>query len=98
MEIESKPHEMDRFERRLIQLKIEREALKKEPPKTVKDQLSELNEEIDKASQEYGVLEEVWKKEKALLEGASEVKELLEQARMEMETARRAGEDRKSVV
>src|SRR5690554_850951 len=92
MEIESKPHEMDRLERRLIQLKIEREALKKEPPKTVKDQLSELNEEIDKASQEYGVLEEVWKKEKALLEGASEVKELLEQARMEMETARRAGD------
>ena len=92
MEIESKPHEMDRLERRLIQLKIEREALKKEPPKTVKDQLSELNEEIDKASQEYGVLEEVWKKEKALLEGASEVKELLEKARIEMETARRAGD------
>lgn len=92
MEIESKPHEMDRLDRRLIQLKIEREALKKEPPASVKQQLTELNNEIEKASHEYGLLEEVWKKEKALLEGASDVKEQLEQARLEMETARRAGD------
>ena len=92
MEIESKPHEMDRLERRLIQLKIEREALKKEPPASVKQQLTELNNEIEKASHEYGLLEEVWKKEKALLEGASDVKEQLEQAKLEMESARRIGD------
>ncbi len=92
MEIESKPHEMDRLERRLIQLKIEREALKKEPPESVKQQITELNEAINKAGHEYTLLEEIWQKEKALLEGASQVKELLEKAKQEMETARRAGD------
>lgn len=92
MEIESKPHEMDRLERRLIQLKIEREALKKEPPESVKQQITELNDAINKAGHEYTLLEEVWQKEKALLEGASQVKELLEKAKLEMETARRAGD------
>lgn len=92
MEIESKPHEMDRLERRLIQLKIEREALKKEPPESVKQQITELNEAINKAGHEYTVLEEIWQQEKALLEGASQVKELLEKAKQEMETARRAGD------
>lgn len=92
MEIDSKPQEMDRLERRLIQLKIEREALKKEPPESVKLQITELNEAINKAGHEYTRLEEIWQKEKALLEGASQVKELLEKAKMEMETARRAGD------
>jgi len=92
MEIESKPHEMDRLERRLIQLKIEREALKKEPPESVKQQITELNDAINKAGHEYTLLEEVWQKEKALLEGASQVKELLEKAKLEMEAARRAGD------
>lgn len=92
MEIESKPHEMDRLERRLIQLKIEREALKKEPPESVKQQITELNEAINKAGHEYTLLEEIWQQEKALLEGASQVKELLEKAKQEMETARRAGD------
>lgn len=92
MEIESKPHEMDRLERRLIQLKIEREALKKEPPESVKQQITELNDAINKAGHEYTLLEEVWQQEKALLEGASQVKELLEKAKLEMEAARRAGD------
>lgn len=92
MEIESKPQEMDRLERRLIQLKIEREALKKEPPETVKQQITELNDEINKAGHEYTLLEEIWQQEKALLEGASEVKEQLENAKLEMESARRAGD------
>ncbi|UZK03311.1 ATP-dependent chaperone ClpB [Venatoribacter cucullus] len=92
MEIDSKPQEMDKLERRLIQLKIEREALRKEKDEAAKKRLSDLNEEINKAGHAYVELEEVWKKEKALLEGASKSKELLEQAKLEMETARRAGD------
>ena len=92
MEIDSKPQEMDRLERRLIQLKIEREALKKEKDEAAKQRLSGLNDEINKAGRAYVELEEVWKKEKALLEGASKSKEELEQAKIEMEAARRAGD------
>ena len=92
MEIDSKPQEMDKLERRLIQLKIEREALKKEKDEAAKQRLSGLNEEINKAGRAYVELEEVWKKEKALLEGASKSKEELDQARVELEAARRAGD------
>ena len=92
MEIDSKPHDMDKLERRLIQLKIEREALRKEKDDAAKQRLSDLNEEINKAGRAYVELEDVWKKEKALLEGASKSKELLEQARIEMDAARRAGD------
>ncbi len=92
MEIDSKPQEMDKLERRLIQLKIEREALRKEKDEAAKKRLSDLNEEINKAGHAYVELEEVWKKEKALLEGASKSKELLEQAKLELEAARRAGD------
>jgi len=92
MEIDSKPHEMDKLERRLIQLKIEREALRKEKDEAAKKRLSDLNEEINKTGHAYVELEEVWKKEKALLEGASKSKELLEQAKIELEAARRAGD------
>lgn len=92
MEIDSKPQEMDKLERRLIQLKIEREALKKEKDDAAKKRLSGLNEEINKAGTAYVELEEVWKKEKALLEGASKSKEQLEQARIDLEAARRAGD------
>ena len=81
MEIDSKPQEMDKLERRLIQLKIEREALRKEKDEAAKKRLSDLNEEINKAGHAYVELEEVWKKEKALLEGASKSKEELEQAK-----------------
>ena len=92
MEIDSKPQEMDKLERRLIQLKIEREALKKEKDEAAKQRLSGLNEEINKAGRAYVELEDVWKKEKALLEGASKSKEELEQAKLELEAARRAGD------
>lgn len=92
MEIDSKPQEMDRLERRLIQLKIEREALKKEDPESVKQQINELNEAINKAGHEYTQLEDVWKQEKAMLEGASQAKEALEAAKLELEAARRAGD------
>ncbi|ASP40423.1 ATP-dependent chaperone ClpB [Bacterioplanes sanyensis] len=92
MEIDSKPQDMDKLERRLIQLKIEREALRKEKDEAAKKRLSDLNEEINKAGTAYVDLEEVWKKEKALLEGASQAKEQLEQARIELEAARRAGD------
>ena len=92
MEIDSKPHEMDKLERRLIQLKIEREALRKEKDEAAKKRLSDLNDEINKTGHAYVELEEVWKKEKALLEGASKSKELLEQAKIELEAARRAGD------
>ncbi len=92
MEIDSKPQEMDRLERRLIQLKIEREALRKEKDDAARKRLSDLNEEINKAGQAYVELEEVWKKEKALLEGASKAKEELEQAKLELDAARRSGD------
>lgn len=83
---------MDKLERRLIQLKIEREALRKEKDEAAKKRLSDLNDEINKTGHAYVELEEVWKKEKALLEGASKSKELLEQAKIELEAARRAGD------
>ena len=92
MEIDSKPQEMDKLERRLIQLKIEREALKKEKDDAARKRLSGLNEEINKAGSAYVELEEVWKKEKALLEGASKSKEQLEQAKLDLEAARRSGD------
>ena len=92
MEIDSKPQEMDKLERRLIQLKIEREALRKEKDDAAKKRLNDLNEEINKAGRVYVELEDVWKREKALLEGASKSKELLEQARIELDAARRAGD------
>ncbi|MFN3919741.1 MAG: ATP-dependent chaperone ClpB [Methylohalobius sp.] len=92
MEIDSKPEAMDRLERRLIQLKIEREALKKETDPASKKRLEALEEEVAKLEREYAALEEVWKAEKAALQGAQAIKEKLEQARLELENARRAGD------
>ena len=92
MEIDSKPQDMDRLERRLIQLKIEREALKKENDEASKKRLSEINGEINKVGHEYVELEDVWKSEKLLLEGSKQAKEKLEEAKVEMEQARRAGD------
>jgi ATP-dependent Clp protease ATP-binding subunit ClpB len=92
MEIDSKPEAMDRLERRLIQLKIEREALKKESDEASKKRLGILQEEIDLLDREYSDLEEIWKSEKAAVQGASHIKEELERARMELETAHRAGD------
>jgi ATP-dependent Clp protease ATP-binding subunit ClpB len=92
MEIDSKPEEMDRLERRLIQLKIEREALKKESDEASKKRLGLLEQEISRLEREYNDLEEVWKAEKLALHGSAQVKEELERARLELETARRAGD------
>ncbi|HET7307452.1 MAG TPA: ATP-dependent chaperone ClpB [Gammaproteobacteria bacterium] len=92
MEIDSKPEEMDRLERRLIQFKIEREALKKEKDEASHKRLETLEDEIGQLEREYSDLEEIWKSEKASLQGASQVKEELERARLELDTARRAGD------
>jgi ATP-dependent Clp protease ATP-binding subunit ClpB len=92
MEIDSKPEQMDRLERRLIQLKIEREALSKEADEASKKRLAHLEAEIERHEREYSDLEEIWKSEKAALQGTTHVKESLERARLELETARRAGD------
>ena len=92
MEIDSKPEEMDRLERRLIQLKIEREALKKESDEASRKRLADLQEQIERLEREYADLEEIWKAEKATLQGSQHVKEELDRARIELETARRAGD------
>jgi len=92
MEIDSKPEQMDRLERRLIQLKIEREALNKESDEASVKRLGNLQEEIDILEREFSDLEEIWKAEKAAVQGSSHVKEELERARMELETAQRAGD------
>jgi ATP-dependent Clp protease ATP-binding subunit ClpB len=92
MEIDSKPEIMDRLERRLIQLKIEREALKKESDEASKKRLADLEEQIAQLEKEYSDLDEVWKSEKAAMQGAAHIKEGLERARIELETARRAGD------
>ncbi|GAB4289867.1 MAG: ATP-dependent chaperone ClpB [Thiohalomonadaceae bacterium] len=92
MEIDSKPEEMDRMDRRLIQLKIEREALKKESDEASKKRLADLEHEIGKLEKEYADLEEIWKSEKLAVQGAQHIKEELDRARMELETARRAGD------
>ncbi|MEZ5483566.1 MAG: ATP-dependent chaperone ClpB [Lysobacteraceae bacterium] len=89
MEIDSKPEEMDRKERRLIQLKIQREALKKEKDAQSKQRLADLEAEIDTLGREYADLEEVWKAEKATLTGATKIKEQIEQAKLELEAAQR---------
>lgn len=92
MEIDSKPESMDRLERRLIQLKIEREAVKKDSDAGARKQLELLTEQIDKVEREYSDLEEVWKAEKASLQGEAQVKSDLEQVKLELEAARRAGD------
>ncbi len=92
MEIDSKPESMDRLERRLIQLKIEREALKKESDEASKKRLELLQQEIAKLEKEYSDFEEVWKAEKLALHGSAQVKEELERAKLELDTARRAGD------
>ena len=92
IEVTSKPESMDRLERRLIQLKIEREALKKETDTASKKRLDTLEEEINSLEREYSDLEEEWKSEKAALQGAHSIKEQLERAKTDFEAARRAGD------
>ncbi|MEJ2515062.1 MAG: ATP-dependent chaperone ClpB [Gammaproteobacteria bacterium] len=92
MEIDSKPEALDRLERRVIQLKIEREALKKESDEASKKRLEALESELADLERQYSDLEEVWKAEKAAVHGTTQIKEDLEKARIELETARRAGD------
>lgn len=92
MEIDSKPEEMDRLERRLIQLKIEREALKKESDEASRKRLEKLAEEIKSVEREFADLDEIWKAEKASVQGTQSIKSNLEQARADLEVARRAGD------
>ncbi|SDX37563.1 ATP-dependent chaperone ClpB [Marinobacter mobilis] len=91
MEMDSKPEALDRLERRLIQLKIEREALKKETDEASKKRLTELKDVISSVEREFADLEEVWNTEKAALHGSQKIKSQLEQARIDLENARRGG-------
>ena len=92
MEIDSKPEAMDKLDRRLIQLKIEREALKKESDDASRKRLDVLQAEITDLEKKYSDLDEVWKSEKAVVHGSQHIKEALERARTELETARRGGD------
>ncbi|MBT5686249.1 MAG: AAA domain-containing protein, partial [Gammaproteobacteria bacterium] len=92
MEMDSKPQEMDRLERRLIQFKIEREALKNEEDEGSRQRLEKLDSDIEELEKEYADLDSVWSAEKAALHGAQQVKEGLEQAKLDFESARRAGD------
>ncbi|MBT9613767.1 MAG: ATP-dependent chaperone ClpB [Burkholderiales bacterium] len=92
MEIDSKPESMDRLERRMIQLKIEREAVKKEKDEASQKRLGLLEGEIAKLEKEYSDLEEIWKSEKAQVQGTQHIKEALDHVRIEMEEAKRQGD------
>ena len=92
MEIDSKPEAMDKLDRRLIQLKIEREAVKKETDEASQRRLALLGVEIERLEHEYSDLEEVWKAEKAQVQGSQHVKEDLERIKLEMEAAKRKGD------
>ena len=92
MEIDSKPEQMDRLERRLIQLKIEREAVKKDQDKAAAKREKKLEQDIAVLEKEYADLDEIWKAEKASVEGATHLKTELEQARVDLEAARREGD------
>ncbi|USH02992.1 ATP-dependent chaperone ClpB [Grimontia kaedaensis] len=92
MQIDSKPEQLDRLERRLIQLKIEQQALAKENDDASKKRLESLQSEIDEKERDYAELEEVWNAEKAALSGTQHIKSALEQARTDLDIARRAGD------
>jgi len=92
IEIDSKPEAMDRLERRIIQLKIEREALKKESDEASVKRLEDIESQLLELEKEFADLEEVWLAEKAAMQGATHLKEELERARLELETAHRAND------
>ena len=92
IEIDSKPEEMDKLERRIIQLKIEREALKKESDDASRKRLDDIESQLDGLERELADLDEVWKAEKASMQGTAHIKETLERARLELETAHRAND------
>ncbi|MEQ9562217.1 MAG: ATP-dependent chaperone ClpB, partial [Woeseiaceae bacterium] len=92
IEIDSKPEAMDRLERRIIQLKIEREALKKESDDASRKRLDDLEAQLSDLERQYSDLEEIWKSEKAAMQGAAHIKEEIERTKLELETAHRAGD------
>jgi ATP-dependent Clp protease ATP-binding subunit ClpB len=92
MEIDSKPEAMDRLERRLIQLRIEREAVKKETDEASRKRLSLIEDEIKRLEKDYADLEEEWKAEKAAVQGTQHIKEEIEKLKLQMEEARRKGD------
>ncbi|MFF7064209.1 ATP-dependent chaperone ClpB [Pseudomonas sp. NPDC008258] len=92
MEIDSKPEVLDRLDRRLIQLKVESQALKKEEDEAAKKRLEKLTEEIERLEREYSDLEEIWASEKAEVQGSAQIQQKIEQARQELEAARRKGD------
>ena len=92
MEIDSKPEPLDRFERRIIQLKLEQQALQKEEDEASRKRLEMLEKELAEKEREYAELEEVWKSEKATLSGSQHIKQELDTAKTELEQARRAGD------
>ncbi len=92
MEIDSKPEVLDRLERRLIQLKVESQALKKEEDEAAKKRLEKLTEDIARLEREYSDLEEVWASEKAEVQGSAQIQQKIEQSRQELEAARRRGD------
>ena len=92
MQIDSKPEDLDRLERRIIQLKLERQALQKEKDDASKKRLEHLHDELDELEKKYGELEEVWNSEKAAVQGTQHIKSQLDQVRTEMDIARRAGD------
>ena len=92
IEIDSKPEALDKLERRIIQFKIEREALKKESDEASRKRLSDLDEQLGELEKQFSDLEEIWKSEKAAVQGTTHLKEELERARLELETAHRASD------
>ncbi|MBX9764528.1 MAG: ATP-dependent chaperone ClpB [Pseudomonadaceae bacterium] len=92
MEIDSKPEVLDRLERRLIQLKVEGQALKKEDDEAAIKRLAKLNEDIARLEREYADLEDIWKAEKAEVQGSAQIQQKIEQSRQELEAARRKGD------
>lgn len=92
MEIDSKPEVMDKLDRRLIQLKIEREAVKKEKDEASKKRFELIEDEIAKLEKEYADLEEIWKAEKAAVQGSAHIKEEIERVKLQMEEAKRKGD------
>ncbi|MHA6492515.1 ATP-dependent chaperone ClpB [Pseudomonas borbori] len=92
MEIDSKPEVLDRLERRLIQLKVEGQALKKEDDDAAIKRLAKLNEDIARLEREYADLEDIWKSEKAEVQGSAQIQQRIEQSRQELEAARRKGD------
>ncbi len=92
MEIDSKPEVMDKLERRLIQLKIQREAVKKDDDAAALKQLEKLNADIATVEKEFADLDEIWKAEKASVQGSAQIKSDLEQAKLDLEVARRSND------